>query len=696
MSNNATPQKAAEESMVVRLSRLDKMLELAGEVIIVSSNLGALSHQLNEGIAVTRELSEDIKDLSITSSRISSDLHNLVTDVRTVDMRDLFARFRRLARDTSRRLGKAIDFQVEGEDISIDKKVSEKIYEPIAHQIRNAMAHGIEDEETRRKAGKDPLGHVTVRVRNLDNATAIEVMDDGRGINREKTLKTALEMGLVTQEKAASITDDELFEFLYLPGFSTAESASATSGRGVGMDVVRTVMNEISGETRIETEPGKGTVFTFLLPLVTAVNISDAFLVKARNICFAFPISAVLASQAVPRKEISTTAEKGRTIMYLGHILPLFDLLEVFGEPPLEPQGDKVSVLILEHKHHRLAYVVSEFLSPQKIVISEFDDTMNIPGLSGTATLSGRRMGMVVDMGGFVDQTLGLDSLADQTPATLLLEKRLSQADEKPAVEKQAAPTATEGSPAGNGVETMDSEFQEELGSMLAKLNQELLELEEKKDKETADGIFRLVHSIKGDLTMYGAEVPASTTHQVETVLAQVRDGKLELTGEVFDVLFDGSSYLDEVLETVSQGGAPPQPPQKLVEGLERYKPAESATEAKVIDLDNAEVELDPTGEFYLSSRRREGATTYQCRLRFNPGDQPHFLVAYLILRRIQNIADVLGTLPTMSDLESGLCQDALIVLFAPRKEDPEQLKKLEENLRLHFGVSRFELAPFV
>jgi hypothetical protein len=146
-----------DESMIVKLGNLDKMLELAGQVIIVSSNLNALGRQIHQGSTISRNVADDVKDLAITSSRISSDLHSLVSDVRTVGMGDLFARFRRLARDTSRRLGKAIKFEVEGEGINIDKKISEKIYDPIAHQIRNAIDHGIESSQRRIELGKDPV-----------------------------------------------------------------------------------------------------------------------------------------------------------------------------------------------------------------------------------------------------------------------------------------------------------------------------------------------------------------------------------------------------------------------------------------------------------------------------------------------------------------------------------------------------------
>jgi two-component system chemotaxis sensor kinase CheA len=323
-----------EESMVVRLSRLDKMLELAGEVIIVSANLNALSHQLHEGMSVSRMLSEDAKDLAITSSRISSDLHNLVTDVRTVDMSDLFARFRRLARDTSRRLGKPIRFKLEGEEICIDKKIAERIYDPVAHQIRNAIDHGIEDREARQAADKDPVGEVTVRVRNADNFTIIDVVDDGRGLQLDAIRRKAVEMGLVEEAAAEGLGEETLYEFLFQPGFSTARETTGTSGRGVGLDVVRDAMAAIGGETRVQSQPGRGSTFSLVMPLVTAVNISDSLLVRARNNTFVFPISSVVASLSVNVKDVTITTGRARSIMYLGSILPLFDLMPCLARRP--------------------------------------------------------------------------------------------------------------------------------------------------------------------------------------------------------------------------------------------------------------------------------------------------------------------------------------------------------------------------
>jgi two-component system chemotaxis sensor kinase CheA len=706
-----------EESMIVRLSRLDHMLELAGEVIIVSSNLNAVSRQLREGLSVNREMAESVKDLAITSGRISSDLHNLVTDVRTVDMSDLFARFRRLARDTSRRLGKTIRFEVQGEEVSIDKKTSEKIYDPIAHQIRNAIDHGIEDAQTRQALGKDPVGCVTLRVCSKENTTVIEVEDDGAGIDAERIRDKLVEQNWCDQSAADRMGVDDLYEYLYSAGFSTADQASVTSGRGVGMDVIRTVINELNGETFIQSEKNKGTVFSFVLPKVTAVNISDALLVRAGRNHFAFPVTSVVATRSISLPEITTVRGRNRTIMHLGAILPLFDLLEVLGDRPVEAEDDgMVRVMIVEYKHRQAAYVVSDFLSPQKIVISEFDG-INVPGLSGTAVLSGRQLAMVIDLPRLFDLTFGTEEERDvlrnvrrggqeSIPLGEVAPEATAEGLVAPAVETAGAPGACQESPAPAQPpdreapedlfgEDCDEEFLQEVSSMLSKLNRSLLALDESREPAQADAIFRLVHSIKGNLTMYGAESAASFTHRVETLLEQCRDGKQEMSDEVFDVLFDGCRHLEEVVAALLKSQAPPEADAGLCQGLERYESSQSAQADPEKDWSDSPVVLDATGEFYLSSRRREGASLFRMQLQFDPGDQPAFLVAYLILRRVQHVGDVLGTLPPMSQIEAGHCEDRMAVLLAPRQEDPEALERLGENLKRYFGATSIDTSRY-
>lgn len=689
-----------DESMAVRLSCLDNMLDLAGEVIIVSSNLNAISHDIREGITISKDVSEDIKDLAITSTRISSDLHSLVSNVRTVTLGDLFARFRRLARDASRRVGKAIRFEVEGEDICIDKKISEKIYDPIAHQVRNAIAHGIESEQIRIAAGKDPVGNVLIRARNLETSTVIDVIDDGGGLNENKIREKIVAMGLTDLDSANRLSDDELHEYLYLPGFTTSEETSSTSGRGVGMDVIRTTLSEIGGETKIESKVSEGTTFSFILPNVTAVNISDCLLVRAEKTIFTFPILSVVASQLVPADKVTTTTNKGRSIVYLGKILPLFDLMEIMGQPSIELEGDQYRVIIVEYKQSKVAYIVSDYLNPQKIVITEFSENMKVPGLLGTAILSGRQMGLVIDLPKLFEITIGTNKLESSTLLpTAAIEKELPEnLEETIELTPEAVNTevAVETEAEGFEVDKADSAFLVEVKGMLSQLNRLLLTLDEKRDSETADAVFRLMHSIKGNLTMCGADKSSHVAHQLETLLELARSNELELSDEIFDILFDGSSYLEGAVDALKSGEAQTASPDNILEQITKILDTgkEDESQSKV-DMSTAHVPLDATGEFYLSSRRREGANIYRCRVDFEPGDQPSFLIAYLILRKIQRVSDVIGTVPSMADIESGLCENGMLVLFAQRDQRADLIDNLENNLKRYYGVTRFDASTY-
>ena len=194
---------------------------------------------------------------------------------------------------------------------------------------------------------------------------------------------------------------------------------------------------------------------------------------------------------------------------------------------------------------------------------------------------------------------------------------------------------------------------------------------------------------------MYGAEKAASITHGLETILERARRGALKLNDEAFDCLFDGSAYLEEVVAALLKTQTPPEAPEKLTKGLEKFDQPKETANISNIDIDNTQIELDSTGEFYLSSRRRDGTSLLNCRIEFNPGNQPHFLVAYLILRRIQHVADVLGSAPTMTDIEAGICDGKIVILFAPRNEKTALIKDLEENLKKHYGVTKFTATTF-
>ena len=231
---------------------------------------------------------------------------------------------------------------------------------------------------------------------------------------------------------------------------------------------------------------------------------------------------------------------------------------------------------------------------------------------------------------------------------------------------------------------------------MLGELNRQLLELDETRDLQVADAVFRLAHSIKGNLTMYGAEASASLTHQLENILALIKCEKIEMTSEVFDVFLDGFAAIEEVVASLLKGIEPPGLPEALQQRIEAFdRPVESAPGDKKIDLDKGAIELDSVGQLYLTSRRKQGVPLYQCLVDFDASDQPRFLVAYLVLQRLQERVDILGCLPSMTDIENGLCESGVKVLFADSSGQQDTLEKLETHLRRYYGVKRFDVTSY-
>lgn len=691
--------KEQSESVVVAINRLDTLLDLAGKVIIVSSNLEALRDRLEEQDNLAKEVYEESKDLASTASRISSDLHHLVIDVRHVSMNESFARFRRLARDVSRRVGKPIHFEVEGGDVTLDKIISEKIYDPIAHQIRNAIVHGIENPDVRMARGKDPVGRIRLEVEDDGQLTTIVLSDDGGGIDLDAVRSTAEQRGLATREQLSRMDDDELYQYLFMAGFSTVEQTSNQAGRGVGMDVVRTVLDSLDAECRIESRTGVGSKFTFLLPNVSAVNISDTLMVAANDTHYAFPIASVLASVCIEVSKIRTIAGQSRVIPYLNEYLPLEDLGQIFGESPVIGSGaDRIFALIVQHKRDTVAFQVSEFLSPQKVVISALDEEIAPQGIQGVAVLSGQRLGMVVDVQSLFDRmrkmrqgetprereklppTTDDDEFQQPEPST----------PEKP--QDEPAHSAAEPSPDAPG-----EAFLHELKTMLSSLNRELLQLDESRDRQTTDSVFRLIHSIKGNLAMCGLDEPADITHHLESLLDRAREGIASLEDSTFDMFFDGCEYLEGVVGALLQGEAAPAPTERLAQAIqESARSMESvAGDLERDDADGITIALDPLGEFQLSSRRMAGARLVQAELEFDPGDQPAFLVAYIILRRFEQIGAVIGTSPPIERISSGVCGSTLRVLFVPSTPGDARMGDLEENLRTYFGVLRLHYEPY-
>ncbi|MDL2260346.1 chemotaxis protein CheW, partial [Deltaproteobacteria bacterium OttesenSCG-928-K17] len=372
MTGKPTENIAAEggappelDRMAVKISHLDKLLGLTGEIIITASNISILQRHLSTSSSGIDKNSMDlVKNAALTANRISSDLHHLVMDIRMVPIKDTFLRFRRLVRDIAKKKGRQVNFEIVGEDTLVDKTVAEKLYEPLAHQIRNAIDHGLEDPLERQHNGKDPTGQLTLTAYKKEGFTYVSVTDDGRGLDENRIRQVAVEKGFLAGPAAAALGREECWSLIMLPGFSTNVEATEISGRGVGMDVVKSTVEALGGEIVIETVPNRGTVFTYKIPQLSAVNITDALIIRAGESYCAVPIGNVVATQAFDQAEIITTMETTESIKYLGAIIPLYDLRGLLSGSPLSEWPDSIPVIIIDSKNGRIALKVSEFIRP--------------------------------------------------------------------------------------------------------------------------------------------------------------------------------------------------------------------------------------------------------------------------------------------------------------------------------------------
>nr|4XIV_A Chain A, Chemotaxis protein CheA [Thermotoga maritima MSB8]4XIV_B Chain B, Chemotaxis protein CheA [Thermotoga maritima MSB8] len=251
-------KKVISQTVRVDIEKLDNLMDLMGELVIARSRILETLKKYN-----IKELDESLSHLS----RITLDLQNVVMKIRMVPISFVFNRFPRMVRDLAKKMNKEVNFIMRGEDTELDRTFVEEIGEPLLHLLRNAIDHGIEPKEERIAKGKPPIGTLILSARHEGNNVVIEVEDDGRGIDKEKIIRKAIEKGLIDESKAATLSDQEILNFLFVPGFSTKEKVSEVSGRGVGMDVVKNVVESLNGSISIESEKDKGTKVTIRLPL---------------------------------------------------------------------------------------------------------------------------------------------------------------------------------------------------------------------------------------------------------------------------------------------------------------------------------------------------------------------------------------------------------------------------------------------
>ncbi len=395
----ALPQAIAENILRVEASRIDNVLNLVGELIIGKS---MLQQALTEfGKRYPKEmLRGKFADAMAFQARVLNDLQRSVMKIRMVPVDQLFRRFPRLVRDVARQCGREVDLELSGQDTDLDKGILDAIAEPLTHLVRNAVSHGIEPADQRRSQGKSPRGKIRLHAYHQGNQVVVEISDDGRGIDAQKIRTKAIELGMATAEEAARLSDTETLDFIFRPGFSTAEVVTEVSGRGVGMDVVQSVLQRLKATIHVETHPGQGTTFRLKLPLTLAIIKALMFWVEQR--LYAIPLNAVSQIARTNESEVHRV-DNYEVLQLRNQVLPLLRL----GRPPaadIDQKSSKLFVLVITVGEKRYGLIVDTLEGEEELVIKALDDqTFSTDLVNGASILGDGKVVLILNLPAVVD-----------------------------------------------------------------------------------------------------------------------------------------------------------------------------------------------------------------------------------------------------------------------------------------------------
>jgi two-component system, chemotaxis family, sensor kinase CheA len=411
----ASPNAEARRSSIhqtirVDIERLDALLNLVGELVINRTRISDIANTLerlmgdktgtaSDSAAIVAPLAKDLTDSAALLARTTNEIQESIMKVRMVPIGQVFDRFPRLVRDVAKARGKEVQLVISGAETDLDKTIVDEVGEPLMHLLRNNVDHGIEPPDERERLGKSRAGTITLNAYHEGNQIIIEVSDDGAGINMEKVRARGIKQGLISADDRLS--DREIVELIFTPGFSTAEVVSDVSGRGVGMDVVKRNITRLKGVFDVDTVPGQGTRFTIKLPLTLA--IIQALLVRVADELYAIPLDSVIESQRVEMSDVRTV-HGNEVITLRGQVVPLVRVAEFF-ELGGDRDPDKVMIVIVGLQGRQVGLVVDSFEGEQEIVIKPLSDVVGrIAGISGATILGNGSISLIIDVHSLVSE----------------------------------------------------------------------------------------------------------------------------------------------------------------------------------------------------------------------------------------------------------------------------------------------------
>ena len=396
----ATQNKAANKPVTARtvrvdIEKLDDLMNQVSELIIAKNSLVArttANENAEENGGSQQSLNEQIEYLE----RITTTLHESVMKVRMVPIENVVSKFPRMIRDLSRKLNRPMELYISGEETELDRTVVDQIGDPLQHLLRNSADHGIEDPEVRRAAGKPETGSIWLTAYQEGNNVIIKVKDDGAGIDTEKVLQKAIERGIVSEEDKDKLTKKDIINILFLPSFSMSKKITDISGRGVGLDVVKSNVEQLGGDVEVESEKGVGSTFTVRLPLTLA--IIQALMVEVRDEKYAIALASIQNIEYIPVTEIKYVQAK--EVIYLrGTVIPLIRLDNILDCEPTEENPDNITVVVVKKGDSLVGIVVDNLIGQQEIVIKSLGKVIeNNRYISGATILGDGEVALILDV----------------------------------------------------------------------------------------------------------------------------------------------------------------------------------------------------------------------------------------------------------------------------------------------------------
>lgn len=382
----------ADEKIKVSTHRLDDLINMTGELAIAQLMIAEeVKNNVNTDSHLFRKVS--------LQNKIVRELQELSMSMRMVPIQGAFQRMSRLVRDLSHKAGKAVEFLTSGDETELDRNIVDKITDPLVHMMRNSVDHGLESAADRSAAGKNPQGRISLSAYHQAGSIVLEIADDGRGLNRDKILKKAIEKNLITEDQ--DLSDDDIYRLIFLPGFSTADKVSDVSGRGVGMDVVKKNISNLGGKIDIHTIVGQGTTFTIRLPLTLA--IIDGQIVTVGSQRYIIPINAIVSSVRPQDEQISSIQNRSQVVVLRNELMPLIRLHELFHVKEAQEDPTQGLLVIVEEGEHKCCLLVDDLLGQQQVVIKSLTGLGKIKGISGGAIMGDGHISLILDVPGLIE-----------------------------------------------------------------------------------------------------------------------------------------------------------------------------------------------------------------------------------------------------------------------------------------------------